>query len=206
MIDLKNRNIKSGMFRFFLKIRKSHLLFLGTVVVCLVFSGALQAQEVKRIDKVKAFFNNDIHSAKKAIIYSAIIPGWGQAYNRKYWKIPIVYAGFGAIGYFVKTNHDQYKLYKSYYQIMKADPDAQPFDGASIGNIRIDIDNFRRTRDLSIVGLAAWYGLNLIDANVDGHFFNYDVDEDLSLSIDPWVSGYNDINQGVGISFNLRWR
>ena len=194
------------MFRFFSKTRKYHLILLGAVVVCLNLSGGVQAQEVRKFDKVKAFFDSDIHSAKKAIIYSALIPGWGQAYNRKYWKIPIVYVGFGAVGYFVKTNHDQYKLYKEYYQIMKDDPAAQPVANKSIQLIRADIDTYRRTRDLSIVGLVAWYGLNLIDANVDGHFFNYDVDEDLSMSIDPWVSGYNGMKQGIGISFNLRWK
>ncbi len=205
MTGLKDRN-KSGMFRFFSKTRKYHLILLGAVVVCLNLSGGVQAQEVRKFDKVKAFFDSDIHSAKKAIIYSALIPGWGQAYNRKYWKIPIVYVGFGAVGYFVKTNHDQYKLYKEYYQIMKDDPAAQPVANKSIQLIRADIDTYRRTRDLSIVGLVAWYGLNLIDANVDGHFFNYDVDEDLSMSIDPWVSGYNGMKQGIGISFNLRWK
>ncbi len=164
------------------------------------------AQEVKKIDKVKAFFKDEYHSPTKALVYSAIIPGWGQAYNRKYWKIPIVYVGFGAVGYFVKTNHDQYKLYKEYYQLMKDDPEAQPVEFKNISQIRIDIDSFRRTRDLSFVGIFLWYGLNLIDANIDGHFFNYDVDEDLTLSLDPWVGGFGHINQGVGVSFNLRWR
>jgi len=202
---LKNRIIKSGK-RFLIQNRIIHLRFLGIVLLFVVFAMTTNAQEVKKIDKVKAFFQDEYHSPTKALVYSAIIPGWGQAYNRKYWKIPIVYVGFGAVGYFVKTNHDQYKLYKEYYQIMKDNPEAQPVEFKTISQIRIDIDSFRRTRDLSFVGMFLWYGLNLIDANIDGHFFNYDVDEDLTLSLDPWVGGFGNINQSVGVSFNMRWR
>ena len=206
MTDLKNRDKKSLLFRFYLINRNTHLLFLGTVLVCLFFSSTGQAQEVKKIDKVKAFFNNETHSAAKATVYSAIIPGWGQAYNRKYWKLPIVYAGFGTVGYFVKFNHDQYKLYKNDFFLLKDDPNAETVSGKTEQEIRINIDGFRRNRDLSIIGLFAWYGLVLIDANVDGHFFNYDVDEDLTMGIEPWLGGWEEMNRGVGVSLNFRWK
>ena len=164
------------------------------------------AQELKRIDKVKSFLRDDVHSAKKATIYSAILPGWGQAYNRKYWKIPIVYAGFGAVGYFVKTNHDLYTLRKEEYKILDDDPNATTISGKPKAQIRVDIDTYRRTRDLSIIGLALWYGLNLIDANVDGHFYNFDVDDDLTLKIQPKLLDASGLSHGVGLSLNLTWR
>ncbi len=206
MTDLKIRNIKKSLSRFLSKNRRIYILFTGLILTCMLFSSQVKAQETKKIDKIKAFFSEKGHSAKKATVYSAILPGWGQAYNRKYWKIPIVYAGFAGVGYFIKTNHDQYKLYKSYYQLMKDDPDYQPVENKTIQQIRIDIDDFRRNRDLSIIGMAAWYGLGLIDANVDGHFFNYDVSEDLSLSLKPRVFSAGGIEQGLGVSINLRWR
>ena len=56
---------------------------------------------------------------------------------------------------------------------------------------------------MSIVGMLAWYGLNLIDANVDGHFFNYDVDEDLTLNVQPWFGHQNQFNRGLGLSLNI---
>lgn len=205
MTDLKNRRTKTRE-RFFKQNRKSYLIFTGMAILFLLFSGTANAQEVKRLDKVKAFFKDEYHSPTKAIVYSAIIPGWGQAYNRKYWKIPIVYVGFGAVGYFVKTNHDNYKLYKEYYQIMTDDPMAVPVVNKNIQQIRVDIDSFRRTRDLSFLGMFLWYGLNLIDANIDGHFYNYDVDDDLSMGLKPWISGYTEMNHGVGITLNLRWK
>ena len=166
----------------------------------------IAAQESQRFEKVKAFFADEYHSPKKAAIYSAILPGWGQAYNRKYWKIPIVYAGFAGVGYFVKTNHDKYTNFKNEYKILEDDPEAQVPSGLSQQAIRIRIDDYRRNRDLSIIGLFAWYGLGLVDASVDGHFFNYDIDEDLSLTISPGILNTNSWDQGLGISLNFTWK
>jgi len=165
-----------------------------------------RSQVSKKIDKVKAFFRDDYHSPTKAIVYSAILPGWGQAYNRKYWKIPIVYAGFAGVGYFIKTNNDYYKLYKNDYLLLKDDPNAQTVSGYDQRTLKIYIDQYRRSRDLSIIALVGWYGLVLIDANVDGHFFNYDVDEDLSLELQPWFGNPSKKEQGIGLTLNFKLR
>ncbi len=172
----------------------------------MLFPDPVEAQDTTKFDKVKSFFSNQQHSPTKAMIYSAIIPGWGQAYNRKYWKIPIVYAGIGVAGYFIKTNHDQYILHKNDYLLLVDDPNASTVSGLSKEKIRIRIDQFRRYRDLSFIGLIAWYGLGLIDANVDGYFFNYDINEDLSLLLQPRIFETGGMDQGVGISLNFRWR
>ena len=206
MTDLKIRNIKKLLSRFLSKNRRIYILLTGLIVVCMLFPSQVKAQETKKIDKLKAFFSEQAHSAKKATVYSAILPGWGQAYNRKYWKIPIVYAGFAGVGYFIKSNHDQYISHKKDYLLLVDNPDAQTGSGLGQAQIRIKIDEYRRNRDLSIIGLFAWYGLGLIDANVDGHFFNYDVSEDLSLSLKPRVFSAGGVDQGLGVSLNLRWR
>lgn len=203
---MKNRFHKQARFH-----NRDVTRLILALVACLLLTQIVNpfganAQELKRIDKVKSFLRDDVHSAKKATIYSAILPGWGQAYNRKYWKIPIVYAGFGAVGYFVKTNHDLYTLRKEEYKILDDDPNATTISGKPKAQIRVDIDTYRRTRDLSIIGLALWYGLNLIDANVDGHFYNFDVDDDLTLKIQPKLLDASGLSHGVGLSLNLTWR
>jgi len=90
--------------------------------------------------------------------------------------------------------------------LLEADPGATTVSGLSKSLIRLRIDSYRRNRDLSIIGLFAWYGLGLIDANVDGHFFNYDIDEDLTMSINPWLSDQVGLQQALGVSLNFRWR
>jgi len=204
--DLKISLIKRIVFWGKNENRRNWILLAGIVMTMLLSSTFLVAQETKKFDKVKAFFADEVHSPKKAVIYSAILPGWGQAYNRKYWKMPIVYAGFGAVGYFIKTNHDQYILYKNDYLLLQDDPGAQTSSGLMEQQIRIRIDDYRRNRDLSIIGLFAWYGLGLVDASVDGHFFNYDIDEDLSLRLEPRIFDTYGHNQGLGISLNFTWK
>ena len=179
---------------------------MGFALFFSLHSGSSKAQDTTRLQKVKSFFKEEKHSPTKAIVYSAILPGWGQAYNRKYWKIPIVYAGFGAVGYFIKTNSDNYKTYKSDYIKLSEDPGAQTVTGLDQGTLKVYINSSRRTRDLSIIGLFAWYGLNLIDANIDGHFYNYDVDEDLSFNIKPWFGETGIYNRGIGLSLKLELR
>jgi len=204
--DLKISLIKRIVFRGKNENGRNNILLAGLVAALLLSSTFLTAQETKRIDKVKAFFADEVHSPKKAVVYSAILPGWGQAYNRKYWKMPIVYVGFGAVGYFIKTNHDQYKLFKNDYLLLLDDPGAETSSGLSQQQIRTRIDIFRRNRDLSIIGLFAWYGLGLVDASVDGHFFNYDIDDDLTLKLEPRVFDTYGHNQGLGISLNFTWK
>jgi hypothetical protein len=143
-----------------------------------------------------------IHSPKKATILAATIPGAGQAYNRKYWKIPIVYVGLTAAGYSLVTNQKQYKDSKINYLALTDTMESTVSQSTkSAAELLADMDSYRRLRDLSVLALLAWHGLTIIDANVDAHFFNWDVSEDLSLQIRPraiWAGGKN---PGVGLSF-----
>jgi hypothetical protein len=145
-----------------------------------------------------------IHSASKATILAATLPGAGQAYNRKYWKIPIVYVGLTAAGYALVTNQKNYKDSKNNYLALTDTLESTVSQSSkSAAELLADIDGYRRYRDLSVLALLAWHGLTIIDANVDAHFFNWDVSEDLSLRIRPralWVGG---MKPGVGLSFIL---
>ncbi len=131
-----------------------------------------------------------VHNPKKATLYSAILPGLGQAYNEKYWKIPVIYAGLGATGYFMYVNNKEYVRYKDAYKIrMDDDPNSiDEFDGKyndqSLKNIR---DYYRRNFELMIVATVAIYALNIIDATVDGHLKDFEVNDDISLHFDAAV-------------------
>jgi len=129
------------------------------------------------------------HSVGKAAIFSAVLPGLGQAYNRKYWKIPVVYAGFGAIGYFVVTNDKQYDTFKEAY-LYVANADTTPIDNPYVtkyskDQLRSSMEYYRRNRDLSIIIGALWYAVVILEAYADAHFFDYDVSEDLTLKVGP---------------------
>lgn len=123
-----------------------------------------------------------IHSPVRATVMSAILPGLGQAYNKKYWKIPIIYAGIAGIGYIIKFNNDSYKSSKNLY-IAESELDTP--NATSLSRYQAEALYYRRNRDLSIIGLLAFWGLNVIDANVDAHFMHFDISPDLSMNINP---------------------
>lgn len=128
-------------------------------------------------------------SSGKALLYSAIIPGGGQFYNRKYWKIPIVYGGFIALGIAIKFNQDYYSEFVRELNYRgDGDPLTVPkYDEASIPNSRIiEARNYyRRYRDMCIIGVGVLYGLNIVDAYVDAELSNFDISQDLSMKVGP---------------------
>ncbi|HYQ57870.1 MAG TPA: DUF5683 domain-containing protein [Draconibacterium sp.] len=156
------------------------------------------------------------HSPKKATIYSAVLPGLGQAYNKKYWKIPIIYAGFGTIGYFIHWNNDNYKILKQAYSDLTDGNDEtrsyEKLEGAEYYNLDdpTDFNNFktglskqqsyyRRNRDLLIISIVGFYGLNIIDASVDAHLFDFDISEDLTFNWQPTMQ-YQKTQNVYGVS------
>lgn len=141
------------------------------------------------------------HSPKKAAVYSAILPGLGQIYNRKYWKTPIVYAGFGTFIYFITFNNKGFKDFKQAY---KDFPDYKlnyPYP-LTLEQIDRGIIYYKRWRDLSILGTLGFYLLQIIDATVDAHLFNWEVGEDISFYIKPAEFDYP-LRNGFN-SFGLR--
>ena len=149
------------------------------------------------------------HSPKKAGWMSAALPGLGQGYNKKYWKIPIIYAAFGTITYFLIKNQREYERYRdSYIARIDGNPNTvDEFPLLSTDAIRIYKNIYWKNRDLSILLLAGVYTLNILDAVVDAHFYTYDISDDLSLQITPIVSpGLNfgpSRSAYAGLSFSL---
>ena len=140
-----------------------------------------------------------IHSPRKATIYSAILPGLGQIYNHKYWKVPLVYGGFATLGYFINFNNNEYTIYRqAYSDIIDNDPNTHSYLNLKVNPsflqadritqftdaLRGQKDYWRRNRDLLVIGTAVFYALNVIDASVDAHFFTFDMGDDLTIN---WV-------------------
>lgn len=174
------------------------------VLILFVITGFIaSAQVLTGADSIKAVQEKPKHSPRKATIYSAVMPGLGQIYNRKYWKVPLVYIGFATFGYYIDWNNDQYVQYKqAYADIVDDDPNTNAFEKLNFEG-RWDLNNAsqrnqfkdalkrakdysRRNRDLVIISTAAFYALNIIDASVDAHFFDFDIGDDLTFQ---WVPG-----------------
>jgi len=151
----------------------------------------------------------EIHSPRKATIYSAILPGLGQVYNKKYWKVPLIYIGFGAIGYFINWNNENYQLFRIGYRHLTDDnPETQDYlkiEAVRRNNYNLDnpsdFDNlktalsrqqdyYRRNRDLLIISMVGFYGLNIIDASVDAHLFDFDISDDLTMKWEPTMMNF----------------
>ncbi|GGE19585.1 DUF5683 domain-containing protein [Psychroflexus salis] len=117
----------------------------------------------------------------KAAFYSAIVPGLGQIYNGKYWKLPIVYAAIGTTTYFYIDNNNQYKKYRNAFKQRLTGQEDEFFDVLTDQNL-IDAQKlFRKNRDLSLLFVVGAYVLNIVDANVDAHLQQFNVSENLSL-------------------------
>ena len=131
------------------------------------------------------------HSPFKATIMSAALPGLGQIYNGKWWKVPIIYGGFGGLIYSSVINDVRRREFLNAY-IARVDDDPNTvdvqFEGQySDGNLRELADFYQRNRDLSIIFTGVLYALNIIDASVDAHLKDFDVSDDLTMKVRPSV-------------------
>ena len=181
--------------------------------------------------KSVVFKKNENHSPKKAGMLSAIVPGLGQIYNRKYWKLPIVYAALGGVGYLAYTNtiyynfwHDGLIIKNAITNKQKTDADFLNFattnkyrsmttsltpsqlNNESESYFQTQNDYFRRNRDLSFFFLGLLYMANILDATVDGHLYNFDVTNDLSFHLQPtYISSFNQYSSGLGLSISAKF-
>ena len=131
-----------------------------------------------------------------AAIMSACLPGLGQIYNRKWWKVPIVYAGLGGLGYFSYRNFSEYRSYLHAYEyktgdlpegVTLTDYETQLANRYAESQLQTYKESYRRNFELFTILTAVWYGLNIVDAVVDGHLYTYDISDDLSINVDPYL-------------------
>ena len=150
------------------------------------------------------------HSPRKAALRSAVIPGWGQVYNKKYWKVPIVYAGIGIPAYAFFYNKKWYDRTRYAYSVVASrttNPDSlnkihsrlKPLvDARADGSLLNFRNEFRRDMDYSVLFFLLFWGLNVVDATVDAHLKEFDVGEDLSLKVKPSIL---EGGRAAGVSF-----
>jgi hypothetical protein len=124
------------------------------------------------------------HSPKLATIMSIALPGLGQAYNKKYWKIPVIYAALGISGYYILRNKDSMKQRQDALTVM-LDGDSTTNPPGKYAKIPVDVlkaqrNLYRTNRDYSIIIFAGFYLLNIVDAAVDAHFYNFNIDKPLA--------------------------
>jgi hypothetical protein len=143
----------------------------------------------------------------KAAFYSAILPGLGQAYNKKYWKIPLVYTGLGISIYYYNFNQREYHKFRDEYKRRldgTFDPD-HPIYGNLDNDRLISAQKFhQRNRDLSMLLTVGIYILNIVDANVDAHLIQFNVNDNLSIKPDLFQNQHNN-KQNLSLSFNYKF-
>ncbi len=151
-------------------------------------------------------------SPTKAVLYAALVPGLGQIYNKKYWKLPFVYAGYAALVYAISWNGSYYKKYKKAYVSIADDntstndylnyiPSGQ--DPSTVDEnwleevLRLKQLGYRSNRDLAIISIIGFYGITLIDAYVDAQLYDFDISPDLTMRIEPVLNTFTDLNSAT---------
>ena len=142
-----------------------------------------------------------------AALYSAALPGLGQGYNKKYWKIPIIYGGGLVIGYYINYNHQLYKQYRDgLIAFIDQDDRTVPFDPRlTRDDYQRDVDYWRRNRDLLMIGALVLYVAAIVDAHVDAHLELFTVDDDISLNLEPSFNTTAMQTNLYGVSLKLRF-
>ena len=159
---------------------------------------------------------------RQATLKSLMIPGWGQLYNRQYWKLPLVAGAFITLGMIANYNQVRYSKYRDYYYLVSVHPEdpkyvppatvAVPYeDGVTrdldVNQLKRINDGFRRNRDYTYIGMVLAWALNVVDANVSAHLKTFDVSDDLSLYVKP-IMEIDPLSQGMvsglSLSFNFK--
>ncbi|MEY4384328.1 MAG: hypothetical protein RI995_1870 [Bacteroidota bacterium] len=157
-----------------------------------------------------------------ATIRSMVFPGFGQAYNRQYWKLPLVAGAFVTLGLIAKYNNDRYQKYRDYYWTVSPHPEDPSYtppntvpvtyeDGITreldANQLKRIVDGFHRNRDFTYIGMLVAWAFNVVDANVSAHLRTFDVTDDISLKVKPQVDFHTNQNNIVaGLSFSFQFK
>lgn len=152
--------------------------------------------------------SNRLAGPRKAAVMSAIIPGLGQLHNEKYWKVGVIYGGIGLLSWYYIRNRDSLNSYQRAYS-SRIDTSSLTIDTKysylSDAAVLSNRNFHRRQRDIAILGFAGLYVLQIIDANVDAHLKEFEVNKDLSLKVKPELSGLLSQNPSVNLRLTFRF-
>ena len=145
------------------------------------------------------------YDPRKAIMYAAVVPGLGQVYNKKYWKLPLVYGGFVGFGYGISFYQKGYTKYKAeLFDILETN---EPFSasGYTEEQLRNIVNKYRRERDFFIILMAGMYLLQMVDAHVDAHLKEFDLNPNLHVRLQPRWETDMMTGRSIGLSVKLRF-
>ncbi len=158
-----------------------------------------RGKKVITIDTYAERFN-----PRKALLYSAILPGSGQFYNKKYWKMPIVYAGFTTGIFFIALHQDRYVTFKNELFGLLNDGTPAP-SGFNEAQLRRLVDRSKRERDFFTIITGFWYVLQLVDAHVDAHLKEFELNPQLQVKLEPMIENSSTTGTTAGVALTFRF-
>jgi hypothetical protein len=196
-----------------LKFEKTPRIILGLLLFIFSFSTIGKSQTssantqpvTENPKKKKPDYSSIPKNPRKATILSAILPGAGQVYNGKAWKVPILYAGFMTDIYFMNFNNKRYETFREALFAFDAG-EVNQFPSLNRNSLVRNVDYWRQNRDMTILLLLGIYALNLIDANVDAHLSGFDISDDLALKIEPSAGGLSASTAPYGITLKFQFK
>lgn len=159
----------------------------------------------KRVENIESYAKR--YDPRKAMLYSAVLPGMGQTYNKKYWKLPIVYGGFAVLIYVVDAYQDQYLTYRKdlFYVVNEKPPSGLGTTGYTEDQLRTLVDRSRRERDYFLILSGMWYILQLVDAHVDAHLKEFEVNPRMQVRIEPMLENTMLTGRSTGVRLSFRF-
>jgi len=135
----------------------------------------------------------EVFKSPKKAAFLSLIPGGGQIYTKKYWKVPIIYSALATSGFYIHENNKNYKYYReTYLNRINGISDNTEYTNSELITLK---DYYKRNREISIMLFSLAYILNIVDASVNAHLFQYDIDENISLKIEPFP--YDQFNHNI---------
>jgi hypothetical protein len=209
-VGATGRSFKNKVIRAMVLFGKAFAVF---ILACLVSersysqtdSDTIPTPLVQESDTIP-ISEDGVKSPKVATLLSVILPGAGQVYNEKIWKVPLIYGGIITTAYFVEFNNRRYQKFKDALAIVR-DPSlgTNPFPNLNQDGIIRNVDYWRRNRDLCYLIFGVIYVLGIVDAQVDAHLSGFDVTDDLSMKIEPAYESLTAGGDTIGLSFKLNF-
>jgi hypothetical protein len=222
-----NHKEQSQLISFSKRVRRLCFVFMLLSFFSIITRNYVSAQDTTATaNNIPPKEPQKVHSPRKATILAFVLPGSGQIYNRKYWKVPIVYAGFATCYYFIHFNNSLYKDYNAAYEWSAVtsrtvyppipinifypipDPPNELATKYSSDQLKQGRDYYRRNLEVSYIFTGLWYILTIVDATVDANFFDYNINNDLTLKVEPWLpvaGARTPTGLSGGLNFTLRF-
>lgn len=180
---------------------------------CMALSALAQAdtlliENTKDTVELKSYATR--YDPRKAILFAAVLPGLGQVYNKKYWKLPLVYGGMAAAGYAINFYNTGYKKYKSQlFYNLETNPGNEsaqhPTSKFTTSQLRTITNKYRRERDFMVIIMAGVYILQMVDAHVDAHLKEFDLNPNLHVRLEPTWENDMIMGQTKGVALKFRF-